>query len=112
MKVIEKCNDICQKELNKLNEAYDEALMNYQDTGYDRYYNKMGKIENQIEELEKFINGDSIAKDEARRYKKMYGEIKDALFYVNKMIDNLTDEDFTSPRVNSIIDYLQKMRRF
>lgn len=110
MKVIEKCKELCAKELEKLNVQYDEALMNYQDTGYDRYYNKMGKVEKEIEELEAFINGDAIAKGEAARYKRMYKELTDNLFYVNKMLDNLTDDDFTSPRVNQIIDQLQKMR--
>lgn len=110
MKVIDKCKELCQKELDKLNNAYDEALMNYQDTGYDRYYNKMGKVEEQIEELTKFIDGDAIAKSEASRYKRMYKEIKDNLYFINAMLDNLTDDDFTSPRVNQIIDQLQKMR--
>lgn len=111
MKVIDKCKELCAKELEKLNNQYDEALMNYQDTGYDRYYNKMGRVEQQIEELTKFIEGDAIAKSEANRYKRMYQEIKDILFYINSMIDNLTDDDFTSPGVNQIIDQLQKMRR-
>lgn len=110
MKVIEKCKAMCEKEIARLKEEYDEAQGNYGDTGYDRYYKKMCKTEDAIEELEKFLYGDAMAKDKARRYENMYNELKEGLYFVNKMIDNLTDDDFTSPRVNEIINHLQRMR--
>lgn len=109
MKAIERCRELCAKEEAKLKEKYHEAQMNYQDTGISRYYNQMCKYEDALEELEKFINGADIAKADAKRYKRMYEELSDSLYYIRTMMNNLTDEDFTSPRVAEILNQLARL---
>lgn len=36
--------------------AYEEADANYKDTGYDRYWDKMQKLDNEYEELKAFLH--------------------------------------------------------
>ena len=46
--------------LNKAKEEYQDAEGSYNDTGYDRYYNKMNRLEKTIEELEAYIEKDRV----------------------------------------------------
>ena len=46
--------------LNKAKEEYQEAEGSYNDTGYDRYYNKMNRLEKTIKELEAYIEKDRV----------------------------------------------------
>lgn len=105
-KTIDKCKSICFKEIEKLGAKREEAEGNYRDTGYGRYYNKMIECDETIEELENFINGHV---EEANRYKRLYHELNDRLFFVRKMVNNLTDDDFTSPRVNEILKEVARL---
>lgn len=53
-----------EKAISKLKPAYEEAKDFYTDTGYDRYYNKMQKIESELQELEEYIHkSESSVKD-------------------------------------------------
>ena len=42
--------------MEKNREAYMEAKGNYNDTGYDRYWNKMERLDAEYEELKKFLH--------------------------------------------------------
>lgn len=55
-KVIEKAVLKITQEMEKNRKVYNEARENYNDTGYDRYYNKMAKLDAEYEELRTFLH--------------------------------------------------------
>lgn len=91
--------------LNKAKEEYQDAESSYNDTGYDRYYNKMNRLEKTIKELEAYIEKDRVNESlldlkselecEKALYKKKIQEIKkdlmNKLFYLLKVIPECTE---------------------
>ncbi|CUX74682.1 hypothetical protein BN3589_03904 [Clostridium sp. C105KSO14] len=55
-KVIEKAVIKITQEMERNRKAYNEARGSYNDTGYDRYYNKMTKLDAEYEELKAFLH--------------------------------------------------------
>ena len=53
-KTIARVNSILDKAIDSLQSEHKEAEGNYRDTGWDRYYTKMERLEKEIEELEKY----------------------------------------------------------
>lgn len=53
-KVIEKAVIKITQEMERNRKAYNEARGSYNDTGYDRYYNKMTKLDAEYEDLKAF----------------------------------------------------------
>ena len=53
-KTIERVNGILDKAIDSLKAEYHEAEGSYRDTGWDRYYTKMERLEKEIEELKKY----------------------------------------------------------
>lgn len=95
-KYIEKVEEYKQKTLGKalekLKSEYEQAKDFYTDSGYDRYFNKMNKCEEQIEEIEKYLNGEQEERNELRAddYKELLilretmKGIKSKVFYLSK----------------------------
>lgn len=91
--------------LNKAKEEYQDAMGSYNDTGYDRYYNKMNRLEKTIKELEAYIEKDRVNERlldlkselecEKALYSKKIQEIKkdlmNKLFYLLKVIPECTE---------------------
>ena len=84
-KTIERVNGILDKAIDSLKAEYREAEGNYRDLGWDRYYTKMGKIEAEIEELEKYRQVEAKlryaekALDKQRMVKKIFFKKLDTL---------------------------------
>lgn len=57
-KTIEKATLKLVQEMEKNRKAYDDAVGSYRDTGYNRYYNKMEKLEKEYEEMKAFLGLD------------------------------------------------------
>lgn len=55
-KVIEKAVIKITQEMERNRKAYNEARGSYNDTGYDRYYNKMTKLDAEYEDLKAFLH--------------------------------------------------------
>lgn len=55
-KEIEKAISRITQAIEKNRKAYAEAAGNYRDTGYDRYWNKMQKLNTEYEELKAFLH--------------------------------------------------------
>lgn len=55
-KVIEKAVIKITQEMERNRKAYNEARGSYNDTGYDRYYNKMAKLDAEYEDLKAFLH--------------------------------------------------------
>ena len=84
-KTIERVNGILDKAIDSLKAEYREAEGNYRDTGWDRYYTKMERIEKEIEELEKYRQVEAKlwqaekALDKQRKVKEIYFRKLDTL---------------------------------
>lgn len=87
------------KALEKLKSDYEEAEDFYRDTGYDRYYNKMKRSEEQINEIEEYLNCKKEDKAEitAKEYKELLQlretmkNIKSKVFYLSKELPMCAD---------------------
>ncbi|ADL36088.1 hypothetical protein bpr_II150 (plasmid) [Butyrivibrio proteoclasticus B316] len=79
MNAIEKIENykkkVIESETKKLKDAYTEAKACYNDTGYDRYYNKMEKIEKELDELEGYASRDQAISDAINEKTKLKAEI-------------------------------------
>ena len=77
-KTIERVNGILDKAIDSLKAEYREAEGSYRDTGWDRYYTKMERLEKEIEELETFrhvkkkLAWADKALDKQRKVKEIY----------------------------------------
>lgn len=102
--------------LNKAKEEYQDAEGSYNDTGYDRYYNKMNRLEKTIEELEAYIEKDRVNERlldlkselecEKELNRKKIQEIKkdlmNKLFYLLKAIPECAE-------ARSLEEYIKKL---
>ncbi len=83
-KTIEKCEAYKRKTvetaLEKARAAYEEARGSFNDTGYDRYYNRMEKLGREINELEEYQQRDGAIRaaieERAYRWNMRAGEVK------------------------------------
>lgn len=80
---------ISKMETNR--KQYEEADASYKETGYDRYYNKMVKLDKEYEELKEFLNEDK--EDDTFKVKyirenkellKVIKDVKSKVFYLSK----------------------------
>lgn len=78
-KTIEKIEEFKTKKIEaaieKAREDYAEARANYNDTGHDRYFNKMEKLESEIDELEAYKDRDKAINDALREKEKTRHEL-------------------------------------
>lgn len=93
-KYIEKVEHYKQKTIGtaieKMKAEYADAKDSYNDTGYDRYFNKMQKREAEIQELENYLHKNEVvikdlSTEQYREYLKMKQDlqsIKSKLFYL------------------------------
>lgn len=85
--------------LEKLKNERKEAEDFYNDTGYERYYNKIQKCEKQIEEIEKYTEAGKteVRKITGEEYKELLElrqkikNIKSKVFYLSKELPMCAD---------------------
>ena len=84
-KTIEKIETYKAKEiakaLDKAKQGYEETKDFYNDTGYDRYFHKMQKCENELHEIEDYLHKDEVvtkdlSTDQYRKYMDMQRDLK------------------------------------
>ena len=84
-KTIEKIETYKAKEiakaLEKAKQGYEEAKDFYNDTGYDRYFHKMQKCENELREIEDYLHKDEVvvkdvSTEQYREYVDMQRDLK------------------------------------
>lgn len=66
-----------QHAIDRAKEEYHEAELNYRDTGYDRYWNKMQKLQQDISELEAYQEKDLLISQSAIENEKLRAEVKE-----------------------------------
>ena len=108
-KTIERCKEICHKQISKFEEEYLEAEGNYRDLGYDRYYNKMERLKDEINKLECFADSVSVWRDAAMTYKHQIDKNELTMMQIKSLIKQLTDDDFTSPRIAELIEKFRRL---
>ena len=112
-KIIEKCEAYKQKTvsaaLEKARTQYEDARGSYNDTGYDKYWNKMSRLEAEIDELEKYLERDGAiqaAIEEKAKVKKEIEEInktlKNKIFYLLAAIPECSEGQ-------SLRDYVERL---
>ncbi len=102
-------SNMITKAIDKLKDTYEETKGNYNDTGYDRYYNKMKRCEEEIEELEAYRDKDN-AVSEAFNEKvqvraeldKIKKDISSKLFYILADMPESTD-------IRNLKEYVEKI---
>ena len=91
--------------MEKAKQEYQEAHDFYNDTGYDRYFNKMNRLENTIDELQAYLDKDTVAESlvEARKeleaekascrekIKKIKADLLNKLFYLLKVLPECSE---------------------
>lgn len=79
--------------------AFEEAEASYGDTGYDRYYKRMEKLDNEYEELKAFLldgkedNEQLLTeiKMENEALRKTLSEVKSKVYYLSKDFPRCSD---------------------
>ncbi len=124
-KYIERVERYKQKTLNnvleKIRADYHEAQRDYDDSGYDRYFNKMGRIEKQIDEIEEYLRPKREITpaecEELNELRRMVKSAKNSVFYltkewpeglVNTKLTNLWDMLNNCPYAGSKIEDTQE----
>lgn len=79
---IKKIEEYKSRELNKaISKAeigYKEAKKSYDDTGYDRYFNKMERCEKELQELQEYLHKDeTVVKDLSTNEYREYLDMKE-----------------------------------
>ena len=104
--------------LNKAKADYEDAKDFYNQTGYDRYYNKMNRLEQEIEELEAYLEKDRVNERlsdlkselecEKATYRKKLQEIKkdlmNRLFYLLKVIPECSEAQSLEAYIKNLDD--------
>lgn len=103
-KTIKKCHDIIDRRLSLLREIYHEAKRSYQDTGYDRYYKAMEKIDEEIDELEIFKE---CGQPVIQHLEQENQRLREKMSRLREMYSEITEDDFTSPRVDSLLKFIK-----
>ena len=71
-KEIERATAIITKAIEKNRKAYEEADGSYRDTGYDRYWNKMQRLDAEYEELKAFLHTEEKNEVQPDTIRKLY----------------------------------------
>ena len=102
--VIEKAVIKITQEMEKNRKAYCEAEEGYRDTGYDRYWNKMQRLDKDYSELKGFLGLDKL--DELERAEKektnLYAENKQLKHFISEaksMMDYIKADYWSDPQV-------------
>ena len=118
-KTIEKIETYKAKEiakaLEKAKQGYEEAKDFYSDTGYDRYFHKMQKCENELRELEDYLQKDeAVVKDlSTEQYREYVDMKKDIQSLISKFFYMFADFNLTeTSEVQGIQRILEKYKEF
>lgn len=108
-KVIENAILKITKAIEKNRKDYCEAKGNYKDTGYDRYYNKMQKLDKEYEELKVFLGVDKIEKSNMLESEntRLYAENKELKRFISEaksLIDYINADYWSDPQVGRLYE--------
>lgn len=103
-KVIENAVLKITQEMEKNRKAYAEAEEWFRDTGHDRYFNKMNKLEAEFDELKSFLGLDKQDKRNAFEAEniRLYSENKELKGFikaVKSQVDYIKADYWSDPRV-------------
>ncbi len=99
-KEIEKATLKITQAMEKNRKAYNEAHASYRDTGYDRYYKKMEKLNNEYAELKAFLHTEEKTEVLPGTVKELY-ELKGKLNSIKSTVEYiLTDLPVSSEAIH------------
>ena len=95
--------------LEVLNKDYAEARASYNDSGYDRYWNKMQRIEEEINELTEYRSRDDAIDASIRAMRATEAELevikktlKNKVFYLKAVVPDCSE-------IRSVEEYIDKL---
>ena len=87
-KAIAKADKAINEAIEKLEAEKKEAQADFWDTGYDRYYNKMHRCEDQLEHLREYVD----SRSDVKRYRKRIANLESGISVYMKKLDELQIE--------------------
>lgn len=87
-KAIAKADKAINEAIEKLEAEKKEAQDDFWDTGYDRYYNKMHRCEEQLEHLREYVD----SRSDVKRYRKRIANLESGIRAYMKKRDELQIE--------------------
>ena len=96
---------ISKMETNR--KQYEEADASYKETGYDRYYNKMVKLDEEYEELKKFLNVNKEDDTYKAKYIRENKELLNVIKNVKSKVFYLSKELPTCAELINLLDILR-----
>ncbi|MFR1844645.1 MAG: hypothetical protein ACLTLQ_19380 [[Clostridium] scindens] len=81
--VIEKAVFKITQEMERNRKDYNETADCYRDTGYDRYWDKMERLEKEYEELKSFLGLNSSTQNASAESTRLYAENKELKRFIN-----------------------------
>jgi NAD-dependent DNA ligase len=110
-KAIKKAQSILEKRIEKAKEEYMEAEGSYRDTGYDRYFNKMQRLEKEIDEIEGFMHKNDNPVNvsgykELQELKEQVMKIKSHWDYIKADMPYSSDKDIIDMTLKDIAKYI------
>ena len=109
LKIIENVVLKITQEMERNRNAYNEASEWYRDTGYDRYWNKMERLEKEYEELKAFLGlktDDEKNTIEAEN-KRLYSENKELKRFIseaNSLMSYIHADYWSDPQVTKLYE--------
>ena len=100
-KEIERAISRITQAMEKNRSAYAEAKGSYMDTGYDRYYNKMEKLDAEYEELEAFLHKDEKVEVKPEIYLK-FDELQHEVKNIKSKWDYIR-QDLNLPETTDVV---------
>ena len=88
-KAIARAQTILQKKQGDLIDKLREAEINYNDTGYERYYNQKERIEAQIDQLDTYIKAQRYLKEADKEVKGYKDLIRDHETFLRDYMERL-----------------------
>ena len=105
--IIEKEKLKIAKEMEKNRQTHAEAEEFYRDTGYDRYWNKMQRLDKEYDELKSFIGLDKddnnrMLESENQRLYEENKKLKEFIKEAKSLMDYIHADYWSDPTVNRL----------
>lgn len=109
LKVIENATLKIVQAMEKNRNTYNEAADYYRDTGYDRYYNKMERLDREYEELKAFIGSEEkelLENENTQQYKEIK-ELKRLITEIKSLVTYIHADYWSNPQVERLHEKLK-----
>ena len=93
---IAKAKAILEKRREELQKEYDEAWRNHNDTGYEKYYNKMEKCEEDMSNISKILDAEHRVARAEYDYIRLKREHDIFLYKLDKLVEDYPGDEYVA----------------